>query len=296
MSHDTFKLLMTQSTRPRETRIEVEKLWTNVNPQMIHEATEKCVCLFSISSLEFPHLLINKTRAVNRFGIRKIFLSHFWLQVKVKASNHVRHRATRDFMCRHRFISGKSITSTHRCMTTLEASPFATRFERENCTMATAPVTCFHVARLDYTTLQPLSRWLWKSTQKSFIAIRRVAQHFILYLFKLQLKAGGRMDWKQILSLSNEDLNDERKEEIYTELIKDQKFDGKIAKKLFPWVILLFVLRLFSPATCFPFSRTFTPACAWRCWNTKAIRWRSNARKLRCWVSEFHGKTFPRRD
>lgn len=42
------------------------------------------------------------------------------------------------------------------------------------------------------------------------------------------------MDWKQILSLSNEDLNDERKEEIYLELVKDQKFDGKIAKKLFP--------------------------------------------------------------
>jgi hypothetical protein len=42
------------------------------------------------------------------------------------------------------------------------------------------------------------------------------------------------MDWKQILSLSNEDLSDERKEEIYSELIKDQKFDGKIAKKLFP--------------------------------------------------------------
>lgn len=42
------------------------------------------------------------------------------------------------------------------------------------------------------------------------------------------------MDWKQILSLSDEDLSDERKEEIYSELIKDQKFDGKIAKKLFP--------------------------------------------------------------
>ena len=42
------------------------------------------------------------------------------------------------------------------------------------------------------------------------------------------------MDWKQILSLSNEDLSDERKEEIYIELVKDQKFDGKIAKKLFP--------------------------------------------------------------
>lgn len=42
------------------------------------------------------------------------------------------------------------------------------------------------------------------------------------------------MDWKQILSLSDEDLSDERKEEIYLELIKDQKFDGKIAKKLFP--------------------------------------------------------------
>lgn len=42
------------------------------------------------------------------------------------------------------------------------------------------------------------------------------------------------MDWKQILSLSDEDLSDERKEEIYVELIKDQKFDGKIAKKLFP--------------------------------------------------------------
>jgi hypothetical protein len=42
------------------------------------------------------------------------------------------------------------------------------------------------------------------------------------------------MDWKQILSLSNENLSDERKEEIYVELVKDQKFDGKIAKKLFP--------------------------------------------------------------
>lgn len=42
------------------------------------------------------------------------------------------------------------------------------------------------------------------------------------------------MDWKQILSLSNENLSDERKEEIYVELIKDQKFDGKTAKKLFP--------------------------------------------------------------
>ena len=42
------------------------------------------------------------------------------------------------------------------------------------------------------------------------------------------------MDWKQILSLSNEDLSDERKEEIYAELVKDQKFHGKIAKKLFP--------------------------------------------------------------
>lgn len=42
------------------------------------------------------------------------------------------------------------------------------------------------------------------------------------------------MDWKQILSLSNEDLSDDRKEEIYIELVKDQKFDGKIAKKLFP--------------------------------------------------------------
>lgn len=42
------------------------------------------------------------------------------------------------------------------------------------------------------------------------------------------------MDWKQILSLSDEDLSDDRKEEIYSELVKDQKFDGKIAKKLFP--------------------------------------------------------------
>lgn len=42
------------------------------------------------------------------------------------------------------------------------------------------------------------------------------------------------MYWKQILSLSDEDLSDDRKEEIYAELIKDQKFDGKIAKKLFP--------------------------------------------------------------
>lgn len=42
------------------------------------------------------------------------------------------------------------------------------------------------------------------------------------------------MDWKQILSLSNENLTDERKEEIYVELIKDQKFDSKISKKLFP--------------------------------------------------------------
>ncbi|CAO1401032.1 unnamed protein product [Diamesa serratosioi] len=42
------------------------------------------------------------------------------------------------------------------------------------------------------------------------------------------------MDWKQILSLSNEELSDVRKEEIYQELVKDQKFDGKIAKKLFP--------------------------------------------------------------
>lgn len=42
------------------------------------------------------------------------------------------------------------------------------------------------------------------------------------------------MDWKQILSLSDENLSDDRKEEIYAELIKDQKFDGKIAKKLFP--------------------------------------------------------------
>lgn len=48
------------------------------------------------------------------------------------------------------------------------------------------------------------------------------------------LKLKSKMDWKQILSLSNGDLNDERKEEIYTELVKDQKFDGKIAKKLFP--------------------------------------------------------------
>lgn len=43
-----------------------------------------------------------------------------------------------------------------------------------------------------------------------------------------------KMDWKQILSLSNEDINNEQKEEIYSELVKDQKFDGKIAKKLFP--------------------------------------------------------------
>ena len=42
------------------------------------------------------------------------------------------------------------------------------------------------------------------------------------------------MDWKQILSLSNEELSDVRKEEIYQELVKDQKFDGKITKKLFP--------------------------------------------------------------
>lgn len=42
------------------------------------------------------------------------------------------------------------------------------------------------------------------------------------------------MDWKQILSLSNEELSEVRKEEIYQELVKDQKFDGKIAKKLFP--------------------------------------------------------------
>jgi len=42
------------------------------------------------------------------------------------------------------------------------------------------------------------------------------------------------MDWKQILSLSNVDVSDERKEELYAELVKDQKFDGKIAKKLFP--------------------------------------------------------------
>ncbi|XP_070498775.1 centrosomal protein Cep290-like [Chironomus tepperi] len=49
------------------------------------------------------------------------------------------------------------------------------------------------------------------------------------------------MDWKQILSLSNENLTDERKEDIYNELIKDQKFDSKIAKKLFP--LCLTVLR-----------------------------------------------------
>lgn len=42
------------------------------------------------------------------------------------------------------------------------------------------------------------------------------------------------MDWKLILSLSKEDLTDERHEEIYSEIIKDQKFDSKIAKKLFP--------------------------------------------------------------
>lgn len=42
------------------------------------------------------------------------------------------------------------------------------------------------------------------------------------------------MDWKQILSLSNEFLDDHRKEEIYSELIREQKFDSKIAKKLFP--------------------------------------------------------------
>lgn len=42
------------------------------------------------------------------------------------------------------------------------------------------------------------------------------------------------MDWKQILSLSNDTLSDERKEEIYNELIRDQNFDSKIAKKLFP--------------------------------------------------------------
>lgn len=42
------------------------------------------------------------------------------------------------------------------------------------------------------------------------------------------------MDWKQIWSLSNEHLTDERKEEIYNELVKDQKFESKAAKKLFP--------------------------------------------------------------
>ncbi|CAG9806257.1 unnamed protein product [Chironomus riparius] len=49
------------------------------------------------------------------------------------------------------------------------------------------------------------------------------------------------MDWKQILSLSNENLTNEIKDEIYNELIKDQKFDSKIAKKLFP--LCLTVLR-----------------------------------------------------
>ncbi|KAG5681609.1 hypothetical protein PVAND_011025 [Polypedilum vanderplanki] len=42
------------------------------------------------------------------------------------------------------------------------------------------------------------------------------------------------MDWKQILSISNENLTDELKEEVYHEFIKDQKFDSKIVKKLFP--------------------------------------------------------------
>ena len=42
------------------------------------------------------------------------------------------------------------------------------------------------------------------------------------------------MNWKQVLSLSEENLTDDRKEEIYLELIKDQKFDSKLSKKLFP--------------------------------------------------------------
>lgn len=73
-----------------------------------------------------------------------------------------------------------------------------------------------------------------KINTKKFHCNKKSCTTFYSSLIKLQLKAGLRMDWKQILSLSNEDLNDERKEEIYTELIKDQKFDGKIAKKLFP--------------------------------------------------------------
>lgn len=68
-----------------------------------------------------------------------------------------------------------------------------------------------------------------KSTNKSFPSSGVCVNFHIIKAKKL-----GEMDWKQILSLSNEDLNDERKEEIYVELIKDQKFDGKIAKKLFP--------------------------------------------------------------
>ena len=42
------------------------------------------------------------------------------------------------------------------------------------------------------------------------------------------------MDWKQVLSLSNEEMNDEQKENIFIELIKDQRVESKMAKKLFP--------------------------------------------------------------
>ena len=42
------------------------------------------------------------------------------------------------------------------------------------------------------------------------------------------------MDWKLILSLSNEELGDDKKEEIFQELIKEPKFDRKISKRLFP--------------------------------------------------------------
>lgn len=42
------------------------------------------------------------------------------------------------------------------------------------------------------------------------------------------------MDWKQVLSLSNEEMNEEQKENIFIELIKDQRVESKMAKKLFP--------------------------------------------------------------
>lgn len=71
-----------------------------------------------------------------------------------------------------------------------------------------------------------------KTTNKSFsVKTLKLHNNFNFHSLK-SFKA--EMDWKQILSLSDEDLSDERKEEIYLELIKDQKFDGKIAKKLFP--------------------------------------------------------------